>query len=243
MFIRSRRDIIDGSTGRRWALDANDGVMTTTGAIQGFMGAGADMTTVSFAAAIVLITGALSLAAGTFAELAQERGHQRRAVERQQVLLARSPEEEFSDLEEHYSNLGLDAPLAKQVATQLTQRNALAAHLETDLGLLDPPPPAWQPWWGGFLTVLGFVSGALPLTVTVLLVSEDVRAVASISVVVICLTMSGVVAWASGSGTAGRAIARSLLTGLFVAVVAFSAGLLLEAIDQFVPQIDVNRNN
>ncbi len=79
--------------------------------------------------------------------------------------------------------------------------------------------------------------------ITVLLVSEDVRIVAAVSVVVICLTMSGIVAWASGSGTAGRAIARSLLTGLFVAVLAYSAGLLLETIDQFVPQIDGNRNN
>lgn len=54
-------------------LDANDGIISTTGTIQGFAGAGADDQTVLFAAMTLMITGGLSLGGAAFAEAAQDR--------------------------------------------------------------------------------------------------------------------------------------------------------------------------
>lgn len=133
--------MVETATVRKWVLDSNDGIISTTGIIQGFAGAGASDETVLFAAVTLMITGGLSLGGSAYAEAAQDRAAELAIIEEQQRRLAMSPDEERAELREHYVKRGLDPRLADQVASQLMTRDPLGAQLETEFGILDGANP------------------------------------------------------------------------------------------------------
>ncbi|MFJ2517822.1 VIT1/CCC1 transporter family protein [Cellulosimicrobium cellulans] len=61
-----------------WAIDANDGIISTAGLLQGFAGAGAGDRLLLFAAVAALIAGGLSAGGAKWAEVAAEREEQLR---------------------------------------------------------------------------------------------------------------------------------------------------------------------
>lgn len=231
---------MDASTIRRWVLDANDGVISTTGIIQGFAGAGANDETVLFAAMTLMITGGLSLGGAAYAEAAQDRAAERATIEEEKRLLALSPEQEQRELRDHYIARGLDEPLAAEVAAQLMRRDPLGAQLETEYGILEEATPATRPWAVASRGFAGFVMGALPLTLAVVFVPDEWRLLVSVLVVVLSLSLTGWVSARAGTGHPARAIVRSLTVGLFIAILSYLAGNVFEVIDQFIPQIDVD---
>lgn len=232
--------MVDSSVVRKWVLDANDGIISTTGIIQGFAGAGANDETVLFAAMTLMITGGLSLGGAAYAEAAQDRDAELAIIAEERRRLELSPDEERDQLREHYEARGLDPRLAAQVAAQLSRRDALAAQLETEYGMLEGAAPATRPIWIAVRGFLGFISGALPLTAAVVFVPDEWRLAVSLSVVVISLTVTGLVSARAGIGHPMRAVIRSVTVGLFIALLSFLAGNIFEVIDQFIPQIDVD---
>ena len=177
--------MVETATVRKWVLDSNDGIISTTGIIQGFAGAGASDETVLFAAVTLMITGGLSLGGSAYAEAAQDRAAELAIIEEQQRRLAMSPDEERAELREHYVKRGLDPRLADQVASQLMTRDPLGAQLETEFGILDGASPATQPFWIAVRGFFAFLCGALPLTIAVVFVDDAWRLTASLLVVVL----------------------------------------------------------
>ncbi len=232
--------MVDAAVVRKWVLDANDGIISTTGIVQGFAGAGANDETVLFAAVTLMITGGLSLGGAAYAEAAQDRAAEIAIIEEEKRRLAMSPDEERAELRDHYVKRGLDPRLADQVAAQLMTRDALGAQLETEYGILDDATPATRPVWIAVRGFLAFLSGALPLTMAVVFVDDAWRIAVSLAVVIASLTVTGLVSAKAGTGHPMRAVVRSITIGLFIAVLSFLAGNVFEVIDQFIPQIDVD---
>ena len=58
---------------RSWTIDANDGIIGTSGILEGFAGAGASHSVLVTAASAATIAGALGLGGATWAEAAAER--------------------------------------------------------------------------------------------------------------------------------------------------------------------------
>ena len=82
--------------------------------------------------------------------------------------MAANPEQEHAELTAIYVGRGLDAALASNVATQLTQHDALAAHGRDELGISDTL--AAQPVQAALASAATFAVGAaLPLLIVVLL--------------------------------------------------------------------------
>lgn len=231
--------MVDSSAIRKWVLDANDGIISTTGIIQGFSGAGANDDTVLFAAVTLMITGGLSLGGAAYVEAAQDRDAELAIIAEEKRRLESSPDEEQAELREHYVARGLDPRLAERVAGQLMRSDPLGAQLETGYGMLEGASPATRPWGIAIRGVLGFVSGALPLTLAVVFVPEEWRLLVSLVVVVASLTATGLVSARSGIGHPARAVIRSITIGLFIGVLSFLAGNIFEIIDGFLPQIDI----
>lgn len=230
----------DSAIVRRWVLDANDGIISTTGIIQGFAGAGADDQTVLFAAMTLMITGGLSLGGAAFAEAAQDRAAELALIEEEKQRLQLSPAEEREQLREHYIERGLDDELADRVASQLMRTDPLGAQLETEYGLLDGPPSAVHPWLVAIRGFFSFVSGALPLTLVVVFVPDPFKVLLALLVVIVSLTATGLVSARAGVGHPLHTVMRSIAIGLFIAVLAYLAGNVFEIIDQFLPQIDID---
>ncbi len=232
--------MVDASIVRKWVLDANDGIISTTGIMQGFAGAGANEQTVLFAAVAVMVTGGLSLGGAAYAEAAQDRAAELEVIERERELIKLSPEEQLAELRTHYMERGLEPALAAQVADQLSAKDALAAQLETEFGILEDAPPSTKPFAVAARGVFGFISGALPLTLAVVFVPDDWRFLVSMGVVVLSLMATGLVSARAGVGHPMRAVTRSIVIGLFIGLLSFLAGNVFDVLDQFLPQIEVD---
>jgi VIT1/CCC1 family predicted Fe2+/Mn2+ transporter len=127
-----------------------DGLMSNfaliAGVAGGVAGAGGGTATVVLAGLAGLASGAFSMAAGEYTSVASqaELAPAELAVERRE--LARSPDAEREELVRLYIARGVEAGLARQVATQLSRHpeRALAVHAREELGV-DPgglPAPA-----------------------------------------------------------------------------------------------------
>ena len=191
---------VDKEVVRKWVLNANDGIISTAGIVEGFSGAGAHDNVVLFAALAILVTGALSLAGASFAEAAQDRAAELEIVAEEQRQLLMSPEQQHEELREHYRQHGLAPDLADRVATELMRKDPLAAQLETEHGILAGPPSATVPWVVAGRSFLAFISGALPVAVAVVLVPAEWRLVVTFLVGLLALTATGLISAYAGTG-------------------------------------------
>ena len=132
---------------RSWTIDANDGIIGTSGILEGFAGAGASHSVLVTAASAATIAGALGLGGATWAEAAAEREAQLELAEEERAQLAADPAAEIDELAAYYERKGLSPDLAREVAEQLTAHDALAAQLETEHGITEVmyrPSLSWR---------------------------------------------------------------------------------------------------
>ncbi len=221
-----RAPFLDVATRRSWTIEANDGIIATAGLLQGFAGAGASDRILLFTAAAAAIAGGLAVAGATWAEQAAERDAQLLAVEREAHELALDPLGEIEELARYWEGKGLDPDLARQVAEQLSGRDALAAQLEWEHGFVEPMPAA-QPVWFGLGAGLAYVVGALvPLLITYIF-PVDVETWAILVAVLVALSLSAVVAARAGDLVPRRMLARTLVVGVLTMAISYLAGELL----------------
>src|ERR687898_3085474 len=122
---------------RAAVLGANDGIVSVAGLVMGVAGATTDRHTILVAGVAGLVAGALSMAAGEYVSVSTQRDTERALIRKERRELAEEPEEELAELADLYRRKGLSDELARQVASELTQKDPLRAHLDIELGI-DP---------------------------------------------------------------------------------------------------------
>lgn len=122
---------------RAAVLGANDGIVSTASLVLGVAAAGAQTQGVLVAGVAGLVAGAMSMAAGEYVSVSSQSDTERADLARESRELAANPAQEHAELVAIYVKRGLDPALAAQVATQLTQHDALGAHARDELGISD----------------------------------------------------------------------------------------------------------
>jgi VIT1/CCC1 family predicted Fe2+/Mn2+ transporter len=211
---------------RSWSIDANDGIIGTSGILEGFAGAGASHTALVTAASAATIAGALGLGGATWAEAAAERDAQLELAEEERADLAADPTAEIAELAAYYERKGLSAALAREVAEQLTAHDALAAQLESEHGI-DAVISRAEPVVEGVSAGIAFALGAaVPLAIT-LVVSTAVESWAILVAAVASLTLTSLVASGAGDLSVRRTLARTLVVGVGTLGISYLAGRVL----------------
>jgi VIT1/CCC1 family predicted Fe2+/Mn2+ transporter len=116
---------------RGYVPAANDGIIATAGVIEGFIAAGAGTDALLAAALAATVAGAVSFGGFKYGEAAAERDAELAVVDEERGDLARSPETELDELAIFYQARGVDRALAREVAAQISARDALTAQLES----------------------------------------------------------------------------------------------------------------
>jgi VIT1/CCC1 family predicted Fe2+/Mn2+ transporter len=208
-----------------WAVDANDGIISTAGLLQGFAGAGAGDRLLLFTAVATLIAGGISAGGAKWAEVAAEREEEQRIADEEQHQLEADPQHELEELVAHWQEQGLAPDLAKQVAEQLTAHNALGAQLDAEYGI-EELMPRTAPVLAGLKAMIAFMIGsAIPLTIT-FVAPVSIEGTAILIAVVISLVLTSLVAAAVGRLSARRMLVRTLVVGLGTMGVSYIAGLV-----------------
>lgn len=120
---------------RATVLGANDGILSTASIIIGVAAASSTREPIILAGVAGLVAGALSMAAGEYVSVSSQSDLETSDLDRERKELIETPEAELKELAEIYIGRGLDEKLARQVAIQLTEHDALGAHARDELGI------------------------------------------------------------------------------------------------------------
>lgn len=174
---------------RAAVLGANDGIISTASLMMGMAGAQAAGATVLLTGTAGLVAGALSMAAGEYVSVRSQADTETADLAREREELANQPEAELRELTEIYVKRGLERPLAREVAIQLTAHDALATHARDELGIVDFLQA--RPLQAAMASALTFAAGALVPLLVALLVNTQYLIVAIAGVSLLALAVLG----------------------------------------------------
>ncbi|MFT4110127.1 VIT1/CCC1 transporter family protein [Propionicimonas sp.] len=204
---------IDPVRVREHMVDVNDGILATAGFAEGLLGAGLPSSQVYGIIAISAVAGAVGVAGAKFGEVSSTREAELELIAEERRLLALSPEEERTELIEHYLAKGLSPDTAERVADELTIADALSAQLETEYGIRELTT-RWDPWLDALWSGLGFLVGAaVPLGVALLIPGAWMDELLILAVL-ISLVVTGFLLSRLGHTRVVATLLRSVLIGL-----------------------------
>lgn len=213
---------------RAAVLGANDGIVSTASLLIGVAAAGSDHSAILLAGVAGLIAGALSMAAGEYVSVHSQEDTEKADLELEKKHLAEAPEFELRELAEIYIDRGLEPGLATEVAKQLMEHDALAAHARDELGITEAMSA--RPLQAAVFSALSFsIGAALPLAVAWFVPHAKVIHFTAISSLGF-LTILGAVAANAGGASMLRGAIRVLFWGTAAMAVTAFVGRLFGAV-------------
>jgi vacuolar iron transporter family protein len=210
---------------RAGVLGANDGIVSTAGLVVGVAGATVERAPIATAGIAGLVAGAVSMALGEYVSVSSQRDSERAQLIRETRELAETPEQELDELVALYEAKGLSPATARQVAVELTEHDALSAHLDVELHL--DPEELTSPWRAAGASAVSFVLGALLPLVAVLLPPATYRVPVTVVVVLAALGLAGWLGARLGGAAPRRAVLRVMVGGALGLAVTYGIGVLV----------------
>jgi VIT1/CCC1 family predicted Fe2+/Mn2+ transporter len=210
---------------RAAVLGVNDGIVSTSSLMLGVLAASQSSSAILTAGVAGLVAGALSMAAGEYVSVGSQRDSERADIAIERKSLAENPKEELAELAWIYEKRGLDKKLALQVARQLHDHDAVAAHARDELGI--DHEALSKPTQAALASAVAFSFGAFIPIVAALLSSGRAGAWAITLSSLVALAVSGAVGAYIGGGHKMRASARVLVGGGLAMVITYLIGHLI----------------
>lgn len=210
---------------RAGVLGANDGIVSTAGLVVGVAGATVAIGPILTAGIAGLVAGAVSMALGEYVSVSSQRDTERSLLAKERVELEQYPEDELRELTALYVAKGLTADTARQVAAELTAKDAFAAHADAELGI--DPTALTNPWHAAGASALAFTAGSLLPLFAIVLPPAGIRVPVTFAVVIVALALTGLLSAYLGTASKGRAMGRLVIGGALAMAVTFGVGQLV----------------
>ena len=209
---------------RAAVLGANDGIVSTASLVVGVAAAETARQNVLVAGVAGLVAGALSMAAGEYVSVSSQSDTEQADLARERHELASQPEAEEEELTGIYVGRGLTPELARQVARQLMDRDALGAHARDELGLTEELSA--RPLQAALASAATFAVGAAVPILAILLAPANALVVAVAAVSLVCLVALGSMAAYVGGAPIFTGAARVTIWGLLAMLATAVVGRL-----------------
>ncbi len=209
---------------RAAVLGANDGIISISSLAIGITAANSSRDAILLATLAGLVAGALSMAAGEYVSVSSQTDIERSDIEREKKELEEMPEEELRILAEIYERRGLKKETAAIVAKELTEVDALGAHVRDELGITELTQA--NPIQAALASGAAFTAGGfLPLIVALLVPLQQME-IALYGVTILALTFLGAVAARTGGSSMKRGILRVVIWGTIAMGLSALVGFL-----------------
>lgn len=196
---------------RAAVLGANDGILSTASLAIGVAAASDIREPIVLATLAGLVAGALSMAAGEYVSVSSQTDVEKADIEREKIELEEMPEIELQRLAEIYEQRGLKKETALIVAKELTENDALAAHIRDELGINEISQA--KPIQAAIASGAAFtVGGLLPFLVTLFLPLQSMEYFLY-GFALFFLIVLGALAAKTGGSSIGKAILRITFWG------------------------------
>jgi VIT1/CCC1 family predicted Fe2+/Mn2+ transporter len=209
---------------RAGVLGANDGIISTAGLVIGVAAATTDAGEIATAGFAGLVAGAVSMALGEYVSVSTQRDTERALIDKERKELQAMPAAEHAELVELLRRRGLSDATSVTVADELTEHDALQAHLDVELGI-DQQELA-NPWAAAGSSAVAFASGAVVPLVAILASPASMRIAITFLAVVIGLLATGWLSASLGRSPKRAALVRLVSGGALAMVVTFGIGYL-----------------
>ncbi|MES2846709.1 MAG: VIT1/CCC1 transporter family protein [Pseudomonadota bacterium] len=206
---------------RAAVLGANDGIVSVASLIVGVAAADPSRAAILIAGAAGLAAGAMSMAAGEYVSVSSQADVERADIAREKQALIDTPEAEERELASIYESRGLSPQTAALVAREMTEKDALGAHVRDELGLSEVH--AANPLQAAFASGLTFTAAAAVPMVAAALAPEAQIIPAVVAATLLSLAGLGALGAHAGGAPKLRATARVLFWG--AAAMAITAGV------------------
>lgn len=206
---------------RAAVLGANDGIVSTSSLIIGVAAANTTQDEILLAGLAGLVAGAMSMAAGEYVSVSSQSDTENADLEIERKSLEENADLEEDELTAIYEERGLAPELARQVAIELMEYDALGAHARDEIGIIESTKA--RPIQAAFSSAATFIIGAaLPLATAWLVPLSQL-----ISLVALCslafLFILGAIAARTGGAPVFRASVRVTFWGALA--MALTAGV------------------
>ncbi len=209
---------------RAAVLGANDGIVSTASLLVGVASAGSTRTAVLVAGLAGLVAGAMSMAAGEYVSVSSQADAEKADIARETRELRETPDVELDELTRIYVERGLDGDLARQVATQLMEQDALGAHARDELGVSEKVTT--NPLQAALVSAMTFAAGAaFPLFVALLVPRYFITPSVAAATVLALAALGGL-----GASAGGASILRGAARVIFWGALAMMATAIVGAI-------------
>lgn len=213
---------------RAAVLGANDGIVSTASLIVGVAAAGTDRAAILVAGAAGLVAGAMSMAAGEYVSVSSQSDTEKADLAKETRELAETPDLEKQELTQIYVERGLDPQLARQVADQLTARDALKAHARDELGISEITTA--RPIQAAITSAITFALGAaLPLLALLLAPAGNIELTVG-AASVLFLALLGYSGAQAGGANVSKSVVRVVFWGVIAMLVTAGIGRIFGAV-------------
>ena len=196
---------------RAAVLGANDGILSTASLAIGVAAATDLRDPIVLATLAGLVAGALSMAAGEYVSVSSQTDVEKADIQREKIELKEMPELELQRLAEIYKKRGLKKETAFTVAQELTEKDALGAHVRDELGIneISQAKPIQAAIASGAAFTIG---GLLPFLVTLFLPLNSM-VYSLYGFALLFLILLGALAAKAGGSSIGKAVVRITFWG------------------------------
>lgn len=209
---------------RAAVLGANDGIISISSLAIGVTAANSTRDAILLATVAGLVAGALSMASGEYVSVSSQTDIERSDIEREKKELEEMPEEELGILAQIYERRGLKKETAALVAKELTEADALGAHVRDELGITELTQA--NPIQAALASGAAFTAGGfLPLLVIILVPLTQME-IALYSVTIAALIVLGAVAARTGGSSFKRGVLRVVIWGTIAMGLSALVGFL-----------------
>ncbi|NSY46697.1 VIT1/CCC1 transporter family protein [Agrobacterium tumefaciens] len=210
---------------RAAVLGANDGIVSTASLIVGVAASAAGSSEILIAGIAGLVAGAMSMAAGEYVSVSSQADTEQADLNRERLELESQPNLEREELAQLYARRGVDIDLARRVAEQLMQKDALEAHAREELGISEITTA--RPIVAALTSALTFAVGAtMPLAMVWLAPADQLVWLVS-AASLLFLALLGATGAKAGGADVMKATIRVTFWGAFAMALTAGIGALV----------------
>jgi vacuolar iron transporter family protein len=209
---------------RAAVLGANDGIISISSLAIGVATASSSREPIMLATVAGLVAGALSMAAGEYVSVSSQTDTEKSDIEREAKELKEMPEDELRILAEIYEKRGLKKETAMQVALELTEVDALGAHVRDELGINEISQA--NPIQAAVASGASFMAGGiLPLLIIVFSPFKSMEYFLYSSTIIFLIIL-GIISAKTGGSSIKKAIIRITIWGTLAMGLSALVGFL-----------------
>jgi VIT1/CCC1 family predicted Fe2+/Mn2+ transporter len=210
---------------RAAVLGANDGIVSTASLIVGVAASASGSSEILIAGIAGLVAGAMSMAAGEYVSVSSQADTEQADLTRERLELESQPDLEREELAQLYVKRGVDIDLARRVAEQLMQKDALEAHAREELGISEITTA--RPIVAALTSALTFAVGAMmPLAMVWLAPANQLVWLVS-AASLLFLALLGAIGAKAGGADVMKATIRVTFWGAFAMALTAGIGALV----------------